>query len=318
MNSLNQALVEGYVSSVRSGQCMNGVVYVNFSLKYGTRPFQRVACRVYGNMAERLLKCSGRKLPVRVVGRLDSFGEDGQFGLVVEHAEPLLNFELTGKGREAVRKNGGKIIVQSLESGYYDYTASGSMGQVLEELKKEVPFEDWLEFNGVDVGSAREDDLNDSKEKWEKELVASIDEYDLNDLIEEEDHYGIGVKLGYLQEIERDGPKINQVIVEGTVGNTQKKLSENHKDFFLTGKVNQKTFAVRCFANSKVDSGCLCQDGKGIRIVGRIHGCTITGSDGKARQGVEVLAEHIDRSPSHDVVEKQKPVRQQESGGMEW
>ena len=350
MNSLNQVIIEGYISHLR-----NGSGSTRFYLGNEKRAFQNVPCIAVGKGAGRLSDWHENKLPVRIVGRLDfSESKNGQFSVFVEHAEPLLDFALTPEGHVTAMKNGGKIIIQVTEAGgIYDYTEYGSMARVLEELKKEVPFEDWLEFRdealhkdydsfvdahvrstlrdvrSADVSaecerfrkdypferylSARKDEL---KESWGKELSDSVDEYDLNELIMQGDPSGFGVKFGYLQEIERDGPKINQVIIEGTAGNVRERLSGDHKDFFITGRrTGRPDFTVRCSVSSGVDSGGLCRDGNGVRIVGRIYGCSIPEPDGTARQGVEVLAEHIDRSPLHDVAEKQQVVSRSDDDG---
>lgn len=350
MNSLNQVIIEGYVSHLRND---NGGV--SFCLSNKKRAFRNVPCIAVGKGAGRLSDWHENKLPVRIVGRIDfSESKNGQFSVFVEHAEPLLDFALTPKGHEAAMKNGGKIIIQVIEAGgIYDYTEYGSMARVLEELEKEVPFEDWLEFRdeglhkdydsfvneqvlstvrdvrSADVSaecerfrkdypferylSARKDDLMDS---WGKELSDSVGEYDLNDLMMQGDPSGFGAKFGYLQEIERDGPKINQVIIEGTAGNVRERLSGDHKDFFITGRrIGRPDFTVRCSVSSGVDPAGLCRDGSGIRIVGRIHGCSIPEPDGSARQGFEVLAKHIDRSPLHDVVKQQAVSRDDDGWG---
>jgi len=106
--------------------------------------------------------------------------------------------KVTEKGKALIAKNGGILKILNVGSGYFDYSEYESWSDVHEAWAKDVG--GWGLYEGIPKED-NEDEVysaEESKARLESEFKAAEFETTINEIIHDDDRYGIGVRFGYV------------------------------------------------------------------------------------------------------------------------
>ena len=108
---------------------------------------------------------------------------------------------LTTKGKDLMAKNGGIVRFQSIQAGNFDYSEYADWNAIFEEFADEVGGWDYYtRIENPDTCAPYTE--SESRDRLNREFKATAQEMTLDEIIADGDSYGVGVKFGYLEEVD--------------------------------------------------------------------------------------------------------------------